>query len=191
MKKFIRVFYSHADAEKSDREFYKSLSGQERLNILLTLIARNQKAVPDETGTGLKRVYRVINDHEVRYLVVGAHAVAFHGRPRYTADIDFFVDSSPENAQRITKALDQFGLGDVGIDSTDFTTADLIVQLGVEPNRVDIMTSISGVSFEEAWDSRATGELGGLPVQFISKELLKRNKASVGRKQDLADLDYL
>ena len=139
----------------------------------------------------LREFIELLNDHEVRYLVVGAHAVAFHGRPRYTADIDLFVDSSPENAQRITKALDQFGLGDIGIESADFTVADLVVQLGVEPNRVDIMTSISGVSFEEAWDSRATGELDGLPVQFISKELLKRNKASVGRKQDLADLDYL
>ncbi|HKO60209.1 MAG TPA: hypothetical protein VJV03_03535 [Pyrinomonadaceae bacterium] len=191
MKKVIRIFRSHEAAEKSDREFYKRLSSQERLDMLLTLIARNQEAIPDATRTGLKRVYRVLNNNEVRYLVVGAHAVAFHGRPRYTADIDFFVDSSPENAERITKALDQFGLGDIGVDSADFTVADLVVQLGVEPNRVDIMTSISGVSFEEAWDTRADGELDGLPVQFISKDLLKRNKASVGRKQDLADLDYL
>jgi predicted nucleotidyltransferase len=139
----------------------------------------------------LREFIELLNEHEVRYLIVGAHAVAFHGRPRYTADIDFFVDSSPDNAERISKVLDQFGLGDIGIDSADFTAADLVVQLGVEPNRVDIMTSISDVSFEEAWKSRAGGELDGLPVQFISKELLKRNKASVGRKQDLADLDYL
>ena len=191
MKKVIKVFNSHAAADKSDREFYKSLSGQERLEILLTLIARNQKAVADETGRGLKRVYRVINAHEVRYLVVGAHALAFHGRPRYTADIDFFVDSSPENAQRIRNTLQEFGLVDMGVSSADFTTSDLTVQVGIEPNRVDIMTSISGVTFNEAWKSRIAGELDGLPVQFISKELLKRNKAAVGRKQDLADLDYL
>ena len=139
----------------------------------------------------LREFIELLNAHEVRYLVVGAHAVAFHGRPRYTADIDFFVDSSPENAQRISDTLQEFGLGDIGVSSAEFTAPDLIVQLGIEPNRVDIMTSISGVTFNEAWRSRAHGELDGLPVQFISKELLKRNKAAVGRKQDLADLDYL
>lgn len=139
----------------------------------------------------LREFIELLNAHEVRYLVVGAHAVAFHGRPRYTADIDFFVDSSPENAQRISDTLQKFGLVDIGVSPVDFTASDLVVQLGVEPNRVDIMTSISGVQFDEAWKSRAAGELDGLPVQFISKELLKRNKAAVGRKQDLADLDYL
>ena len=139
----------------------------------------------------LREFIELLNAHEVRYLVVGAHAVAFHGRPRYTADIDFFVDSSPENAQRISDTLQEFGLVDIEVCSADFTASDLVIQLGVEPNRVDIMTSISGVQFDEAWKSRAAGELDGLPVQFISKELLKRNKAAVGRKQDLADLDYL
>ena len=139
----------------------------------------------------LREFIELLNAHEVRYLVVGAHAVAFHGRPRYTADIDFFVDSSPENAQRISDTLQEFGLVDIGVNSADFTASDLIVQLGIEPNRVDIMTSISGVTFNEAWGSRTAGELDGLPVHFISKELLRRNKAAVGRKQDLADLDYL
>ena len=139
----------------------------------------------------LREFIELLNAHRVRYLVVGAHALAFHGRPRYTADIDFFVDSSPENAQRISDTLQEFGLVDIGVSSADFTASDLIVQLGIEPNRVDIMTSISGVTFNEAWKSRMAGELDGLPVQFISKELLKRNKAAVGRKQDLADLDYL
>ena len=139
----------------------------------------------------LREFIELLNAHEVRHLVVGAHAVAFHGRPRYTADIDFFVDSSPENAQRISDTLQEFGLVDIGVNSADFTASDLIVQLGIEPNRVDIMTSIAGVTFNEAWKSRAAGELDGLPVQFISRELLRRNKAAVGRKQDLADLDYL
>ena len=139
----------------------------------------------------LREFIELLNAHEVRCLVVGAHALAFHGRPRYTADIDFFVDSSPENAQRMSDTLQEFGLVDIGVSSADFTASDLIVQLDTEPNRVDMMTSISGVTFNEAWKSRATGELDGLPVQFISKELLKRNKAAVGRKQDLADLDYL
>ena len=139
----------------------------------------------------LREFIELLNAHEVRYLVVGAHALAFHGRPRYTADIDFFVDSSPENALRISDTLQEFGLVDIEVSSADFTASDLVIQLGVEPNRVDIRTSISGVQFDETWESRAAGELDGLSVQFISKELLKRNKAAVGRKQDLADLDYL
>ena len=109
----------------------------------------------------LREFIELLNAHEVRYLVVGAHALAFHGRPRYTADIDFFVDRSPENARRISDTLQEFGLVDIGVSSADFTASDLIVQLGVEPNRVDIMTSISGVAFNEAWEPRAAGELDG------------------------------
>jgi len=139
----------------------------------------------------LREFIELLNAREVRYLVVGAHALAFHGRPRYTADIDFFVESSPENAERIGQVLDEFGLVNIGVEPADFTASDQIVQLGVEPNRVDLMTSISAVTFDEAWRSRVSGELDGLPVHFISKELLRRNKAAVGRKQDLADLDYL
>ena len=139
----------------------------------------------------LREFIELLNAREVRYLVVGAHALAFHGRPRYTADIDFFVEASPENAERIGQVLDEFGLVNIGVEPADFTASDQIVQLGVEPNRVDLMTSISAVTFDEAWRSRVSGELDGLPVHFISKELLRRNKAAVGRKQDLADLDYL
>lgn|SRR5687768_7361836 len=144
-----------------------------------------------ELERDLREFIELLNAREVRYLVVGAHALAFHGRPRYTADIDFFVEASPENAERIGQVLDEFGLVNIGVEPADFTASDQIVQLGVEPNRVDLMTSISAVTFDEAWRSRVSGELDGLPVHFISKELLRRNKAAVGRKQDLADLDYL
>ncbi|MDQ5844424.1 MAG: nucleotidyltransferase [Acidobacteriota bacterium] len=133
----------------------------------------------------------LLNARDVRYVIVGAFALAHHGRPRYTGDIDFFVEASPQNAERLSHILKQFGFANIGIVEEDFTAADQVVQLGVEPHRVDLMTSISGVEFEEAWATREYGELDGLKVPFISKELLKRNKAAVGRKQDLADLDYL
>jgi predicted nucleotidyltransferase len=139
----------------------------------------------------LREFIELLNAREVRYVIVGAYALAFHGRPRYTGDIDFFVEPSPENARRITRVLDEFGLTNIGIIAADFTASDQVVQLGVEPNRMDLMTSISGVTFTEAWATREHGELDGIPVLFISRNLLKRNKAAVGRKQDLADIDYL
>lgn len=139
----------------------------------------------------LREFIELLNVRDVRYLIVGAYALAHHGRPRYTGDIDFFVEASAQNAERLSLVLEEFGFANVGIVEEDFTAADQVVQLGVEPHRMDIMTSISAVAFDEAWASREYGDLDGLKVPFISKELLKRNKAAVGRKQDLADLDYL
>lgn len=139
----------------------------------------------------LREFIELLNAREVRYVIVGAIALAYHGRPRYTGDIDFFVEASERNAALLTEVLDQFGFANVGIDKEDFTALDQVVQLGVDPHRMDLMTSISGVAFEEAWNSREYGDLDGMQVPFISKELLKRNKRAVGRTQDLADLDYL
>ena len=139
----------------------------------------------------LREFIELLNARDVRYVIVGAYALAHHGRPRYTGDIDFFVEPSAQNAERLSQVLDQFGFANIGILEEDFTAADQVVQLGVEPHRMDLMTSISGVAFEEAWNTREYGDLDGLQVPYISRELLKRNKAAVGRKQDLADLDYL
>ncbi len=139
----------------------------------------------------LREFIELLNARDVRYVIVGAYALAHHGRPRYTGDIDFFVEASAQNADRLSQVLQQFGFANVGVVEEDFTAADQVVQLGVEPHRMDIMTSITDVEFDEAWNTREYGDLDGLQVPFISKELLKRNKAAVGRKQDLADLDYL
>jgi len=139
----------------------------------------------------LREFIELLNAREVRYVIVGAIALAYHGRARYTGDIDFFVEASERNAALLTEVLDQFGFANVGIDKEDFTALDQVVQLGVEPHRMDLMTSISGVAFEEAWNSREYGDLDGMQVPFISRELLKRNKRAVGRTQDLADLEYL
>ena len=139
----------------------------------------------------LREFIELLNARNVRYLVVGAYALAFHGRPRYTGDIDFFVQPSAQNAELVAKIIEEFGFAGLGIVAADLSVDDQVIQLGVEPNRIDLMTSISDVSFEEAWNTREYGEIDGLKVPFISRELLKRNKTAVGRKQDLADLDHL
>ena len=139
----------------------------------------------------LREFIELLNARNVCYLVVGAYALAFHGRPRYTGDIDFFVQPSAHNAELVAKIIEEFGFASLGIVAADLSIDDQVIQLGVEPNRIDLMTSISDVSFEEAWNTREYGEIDGLKVPFISKELLKRNKTAVGRKQDLADLDHL
>jgi hypothetical protein len=139
----------------------------------------------------LREFVELLNALDVHYLIVGAFAVAHHGYARYTADVDLFVEKSSENAERILRAIEQFGFGDIGLSKEDFESKDHVVQLGVSPNRIDILTILSGVSFEEAWDSREWGMIGELRVPFISRDMLKRNKLAIGRTQDLADLEHL
>jgi hypothetical protein len=127
----------------------------------------------------------------VEYLIVGAWAVAFHGRPRYTGDLDLFIRRDAANADRLIRVLEQFGFGSVGLSREDFLQEDFVVQLGVEPNRLDLLTGISGVTFEEAWRTRVAGTLHGLPVWFINRNLLIQNKRASGRDQDLADIRLL
>ena len=139
----------------------------------------------------LREFIELLNALDVRFVIVGAFAVAYHGYFRYTSDIDLFIDRSEENAGRIQSALEQFGFGDLSLTIQDFTQEDQVIQLGVAPNRLDLMTFLSGVTFDEAWASREYGNLDGLNVPFISKEMLKRNKITCGRLQDLADVEYL
>jgi hypothetical protein len=139
----------------------------------------------------LREFVELLNELDVQFLVVGAFAVAYHGYPRYTADLDLFVDRSPENADRLLKAIHQFGFGEIELTKEDFVRENQVIQLGVAPNRIDLLTGISGVAFEEAWESRELGEIGALNIPFISRDLLKRNKAASGRTQDLADLEHL
>ena len=139
----------------------------------------------------LREFIESLNALEVRYIVVGAFAVAYHGYPRFTGDIDLFIERSPENAKRIVNAIEQFGFGTLGLSVKDFLHEDQVVQLGVAPNRIDLLTVLSGVNFEEAWATREEADFGGLRAPVISKELLKRNKGATGRSIDLADLEHL
>ncbi|HVE69835.1 MAG TPA: nucleotidyltransferase [Thermoanaerobaculia bacterium] len=138
-----------------------------------------------------KELLAALLRRDVRFVVVGAHALAFHAKPRYTKDLDVFVEPSRTNAAKVVEALEEFGFTGIGIGPADFETPGRIVQLGVPPNRIDLMTRIDGVSFEEAWASRVEGGYGGIRVPYIGYDDLVRNKSAARRPQDLADLEIL
>ena len=132
-----------------------------------------------------------MNRNAVKALVVGAHAVAFHAKPRFTKDFDLLVEPSEENAARIVRALEDFGFGALGLGTTDFATPGRVVQLGVAPSRIDLATSIDGLTFDEAWAGKVAGSYGQQPVWYIGRAELIRNKEAAARPQDLADLSWL
>jgi len=144
-----------------------------------------------EAQTDYKELLALFNAHDVRYIIVGAYALAFHGAPRYTGDLDILVRPDRENGGRILSALEGFGFGSLGLTADDFAIPDRVVQLGVPPVRVDIVTSITGVSWDEAETSRVQGTFGTVPVSFIGKEMFIRNKRKLGRNKDLADAEAL
>jgi hypothetical protein len=133
----------------------------------------------------------LLNSNAVEYLIVGAVAVAHHGFPRYTGGLDILIRSSPENAKRLENALAAFGFAALGLKASDFGEPYRVIQLGTPPNRIDLLTSITGVSFDEAWVGRVQAEVEGLLVNFISRDALIRNKRLTGRLQDKADLEAL
>ncbi|MBN1550257.1 hypothetical protein JW979_02260 [bacterium] len=134
---------------------------------------------------------RSLNDNQVRYLIVGGYAVAFHGHPRYTKDIDIWIEMTEENAEKVIKALKQFGFEALGLIKQDFLIPDQIIQLGLPPNRIDLINTLSGVDFETCYYSRVQIDIDGIAVNFIDLENLKKNKKATGRYQDLADLENL
>jgi len=145
----------------------------------------------DIPSSDFEELFGCLNTRNVRAIIVGGHALAFHGRPRFTKDLDVFVDPTPENAARLLAALHEFGFGGIGLTLDDFAAPGKIVQLGVPPNRIDLLTIIDGVSFEEAWSGRVAGQFGLHPVYFLGRQEFIRNKQAAGRPQDLADLDML
>ena len=139
----------------------------------------------------LREFIELLNSRGVEYVIVGAHSLAFHGRPRYTGDLDILVRPSPENAEKLATVLTEFGFAESDFKPSDFTEPDQMIQLGRVPNRIDLLTGISGVATGEAFEKKISTELAGLPVFMLSKDLLIQNKRAVGRPQDLADLDAL
>ena len=138
-----------------------------------------------------KEFIRLLNVHRVDYLVVGGYAVAYHGYPRYTKDIDIWIKCDAANSKRLLEALDTFGFGSLGLKEEDFIEADQIIQLGYPPARIDIITSLDGVDFSECHKRKVVVEIDRVDVSFISLQDLKKNKTSTGRTQDLADLEHL
>jgi hypothetical protein len=133
----------------------------------------------------------LLNSRAVDYVIVGAQSLAFHGLPRHTGDLDILVRPTPENARLLLAILNQFGFEQSGFKETDFLQPGQIIQLGRVPSRIDLLTSISGVSTAEAFAGKISAILDGIPVFILGKDALIRNKRAVGRPQDLADLASL
>jgi predicted nucleotidyltransferase len=142
-------------------------------------------------SSDLREFLELLNSRGVEYVIVGAHSLAFHGRPRYTGDLDILVRATPENGAKLVELLNEFGFADSGFKESDFTEPEQVIQLGRPPNRVDLLTSISGVATAEAFATKIATRLDDIPVFVLSKEALIQNKRAVGRPQDLADLDTL
>ncbi|MCJ7729305.1 MAG: nucleotidyltransferase [Sedimentisphaerales bacterium] len=144
-----------------------------------------------EVQRDFKELLASLNGHGVKYVIVGGYALAFHGAPRYTGDLDIFAKPDKANAKRILAALHEFGLTNLDLSAKDFKKPDMVLQLGVSPVRVDIITSLTGVSWQQVNSKRIKGKYGGVSVSFISRKHLILNKKATGRKRDLADIEAL
>ena len=133
----------------------------------------------------------LLNSRGVDYVIVGAQSLAFHGRPRHTGDLDILVRPTPDNARLLLALLNQFGFEQSSFKETDFLQPEQIIQLGRVPNRIDLLTSLTGVTIDEAFDAKVSAIIDGLPVFVLGRDALIRNKRAVGRPQDLADLAAL
>ncbi len=131
------------------------------------------------------------NAAEVRYLVVGAYAVTFHAQPRFTKDLDLWVEASPENAAKVHSALTAFGAPLADVTPGELANEDMVYQIGVAPNRINNLMGVSGLGFSEAWPQRVESTYGECPIHVISRQDLIRNKRAAGRPQDLIDLRAL
>jgi hypothetical protein len=138
-----------------------------------------------------KELLTLLNRHKVEYMIVGAYALAFHGVPRNTGDIDIYVRPVASNAKKVMETLKDFGFGSLNLSDEDFLKPGQVVQLGHPPVRVDILTSISGVSWEQADKGKAAGKYDDVLVHYLGRQEYTANKRATGRKQDLADLEAL
>lgn len=138
-----------------------------------------------------KEFLKLLSEFQVDYLVVGGYAVAYHGYPRATGDMDIWIAMSPENAEKVMSALRAFGFGETGASSELFIQPDQVTRMGVPPLRIEILTTVSGLDFSDAFSRRIVDQIDGTPISLVSLEDLRRNKRAAGRKKDLADLDNL
>jgi hypothetical protein len=144
-----------------------------------------------EIQRDFKELLTLLNQNKVEYIVVGAFALAFHGAPRFSGDIDIYVHPTAENARRVTKTLQDFGFGSLGLKETDFDRPGQIIQLGQPPVRIDLITSITGVTWEAADAGKAPGQYDDVPVHYLGWKQFIENKRASGRKKDLSDLEAL
>lgn len=139
------------------------------------------------TNRDWKEFVESLNANGVDYVIVGAIALSWHGYPRYTGDLDILIRPNPANAQKLLAVLSGFGFGGLNITESDLTSADCIIQLGYPPGRIDIITSISGVTFEDVWSGKVIGDFGSAPAAYIGRDELLRNKQASGRAKDAGD----
>ncbi|MGB3542974.1 DUF6036 family nucleotidyltransferase [Rubrivirga sp.] len=138
-----------------------------------------------------REFFESLKARDVRYLVIGGYALGYHGYVRYTGDIDAWVEPTPENSRRVIAAFHDFGFGVLGLGNDAFAADNVVVQIGRPPLRIDVLTSPSGVVFEDCYRERMVVDVDGLALDVIGLECLKANKAASGRPQDLADLSKL
>lgn len=138
-----------------------------------------------------KEFIESLNDNNVKYLIIGGYAVAFHGHPRYTKDLDVWLWINQENATNMVKALDQFGFASLGLQEQDFIEPLTVIQLGYPPNRIDILIGLKEMDFESCYKSRIEVQMDETTLNFIDLENLKKSKRLAARPQDLADLENL
>ncbi len=144
-----------------------------------------------EISRDFKELLELLNAHKVDYVIVGAYALAFHGSPRFTGDIDILVRPDKDNACKIIETLSEFGFDSLGLKADDFSKPDNVIQLGYPPVRIDIITTLTGLDWEQVEAGKVAGVFGPVCVFYIGKKELIRNKRAVGRKKDLADIEAL
>lgn len=142
-----------------------------------------------EVQQDFRDLLALFNKHKVDYIIIGAYALGYHGAPRYTGDLDILVKSDAANAESIMRALLEFGFGSLELKSSDFEQEGQVIQLGLPPVRIDILTSITGISWEQAQEGSIRGEFGDLKVRYIGRNEFILNKKALGRIKDLADLE--
>jgi hypothetical protein len=144
-----------------------------------------------ELAPDFSELVALFNARKVDYVIVGAFALAFHGVPRFTGDLDILVRPEQDNSRKVLDALHAFGFGSLNLSAEDFSDPHRVIQLGFPPVRIDLMTSLTGLTWEEIATGKIAGLLGKVPVQYLGKDELIRNKRAVGRAKDLADIESL
>ena len=138
-----------------------------------------------------KEFIELLNRNKARYLIIGGYAFSFYAEPRFTKDIDILIEQSRENAKKILNCIKDFGFSELDLTEKDFLESNQVIQLGMAPLRIDILTSIEGMDFQKLWENHVVGNYGNTDVNFISKKDLILSKRKSGRKQDLADIEKL
>lgn len=188
IQKHVRTVDLHD--QPSEALYWRQQPPEERL-AALQQIRQEYHGKAMDVGSVFREFIALLNEHDVRYLVVEGYAVAFHGHPRYTKDLDVWIDSDAENVERLLGVLKEFGFGSLGLEVDDFLEPETVVQLGHLPNRIDLVTDVDGIEFPESYASRSETNIEGTRISFLGLEQLRKNKKASGRHQDLADLENL